>query len=165
MLRQYCQEFEWMPLYFFACAIFVAISSSNKCEADGILLFDNHEPNHHISTFTHPLHIVLPSYRRRTSVKVISSINSYHQLFNWSITPAPHLLNASLINYRPPRGREQGGCQPEFFRLRWIFVVFLCRRVRAHQLVLKHIHFAAAKMGCVPITVLNHTGCSDCSEE
>lgn len=81
---------------------------------------------------------LFPFSRFYTSAKVISSINSYHQLFNWSITPAPHLLNASLINYCSPQGREWEGCQPEFSRLRWIFIVFVPWSARAHRLVLKH---------------------------
>lgn len=97
------------------------------------------------------LHALLPSSRLCTSAKVISSIDSYHQLFNWSITPAPHLLNASLINYCPPQGWEWGGCQREFSRLRWIFIVFVPRSVRAHQLVLKHAEFRGPKVGWVPL--------------
>lgn len=64
------------------------------------------------------LHILLPSFRLCTSTKVISSISSYHQLFNWSITPPPLLLNASLINYCPPQVFKWEGCQAEFSRLK-----------------------------------------------
>lgn len=84
------------------------------------------------------LHILLPSFSLCTSTKVISSISSYHQLFNWSITPAPLLLNASLINYCPPQVLKWEGCQAEFSRLRWISIVFVPSSVRAHQPVLKH---------------------------
>lgn len=119
-------------------------------------VFDNgkYEPHHHVWAVPLSLlylHILLPSPRLCTSAKVISSIDSYHQLFNWSITPAPHLLNASLINYCPPQGWEWGGCQREFSRLRWIFIVFVPWSVRAHQLVLKQAEFREAKVGWVPL--------------
>lgn len=117
-------------------------------------VFDNHkyEPNRHASAFPSLLflHILLSSSTLCTSAKVISSIDSYHQLFKWSITPAPHLLNASLINYCPPQGWEWGGCQREFYRLRYIFIVFVPWSVRAHQHVLKHAEFREAKVGWVP---------------
>lgn len=98
-------------------------------------IFTHQPPDRFFSSRSLPL---FPFSRFCTSAKVISSINSYHQLFNWSIAPAPHLLNASLINYCSPQGWEWEGCQPEFSRLRWIFIVFVPRSARAHRLVLKH---------------------------
>lgn len=105
----------------------------NKCKANTSLLTRTSTSRIFTShLFLSPfLYILLPSARLCTSAKVISSINSYHQPFNWSITPAPHLLNASLINYCPPWGWEWEGCQHEFSRLRWIFIVFVPWSVRA----------------------------------
>lgn len=122
---------------------------------------DSHkyEPDHNDSTvppfFPFP-DILLPSSRLCASAKVISSIDSYHQLVNWSITPAPHLLKASLINYCPPRGWEWAGCQQEFFRLRWVFIVFFPWSVRAHQLLSIDAEFRETKIGWCLFTHTRH---------
>lgn len=68
-------------------------------------------------------HILLPSSRLCTLAKVISFIDSYHELVNWSITPAPRLLNASLINYCRPMGLRVGRLPA---RIRQIKMNFHC---------------------------------------
>lgn len=68
-------------------------------------------------------YILLPSSRLCTLAKVISFIDSYHELVNWSITPAPRLLNASLINYCCPMGLRVGRLPA---RIRQIKMNFHC---------------------------------------
>lgn len=52
----------------------------------------------------------------------------------------PTYLMLAWLIIVPHRAGSRGGCQPEFSRLRWIFIVFVPWCVRAHQLVLKHTH-------------------------
>lgn len=133
------------------------VLSFRKCKANTFCFWESKKKRPTSSCLGHPClspflsHSPPISPSLCTSAKVISSIDSYHQLVNWSITPAPHLLNAGLINYCRPRGWEWGGCHREFSRLRWIFIVFVPWSVRAHQLVLKHGEFREAKMGWVPL--------------